>query len=93
MEKLYRPRLVPENDFNCQLIIPSSFTVPFFQGVQINKIHFQKTPVNQGQHTYSLHFTDEKVGAESCRSSGSVKFDPRMQSLSQGCPLIDHKLT
>ena len=74
-EKLYRPWLVSENDINNQLITASLCTVPFFQGGQMNKIHFQKIPVRQGEHTYSLYFTGEEMETEICTSWGLATFD------------------
>lgn len=49
--------LVPENDINSQLPTPSLFILPFFPGAQMNKMHFQKTPVRQGEHICSVLWT------------------------------------
>lgn len=59
----------------------------------MNKTHFQKTPVRQGKNMYFLHFTGEEMEAESCGSCGSVKCDPRTQSLSQDCPFTQARGT
>lgn len=85
-EKPNRPWQVSENDINSQLIIPSLFRVPFFQGSQMNKIHFQKTPVRQREHTYSLYFTDEEMESESCTSCAQAKFDPEPSLLARVIP-------
>lgn len=58
----------------------------------MNKIHFQKTPVRQGDNTYFRHFTDEKMEAESYVSCGSnltqepslFSCDPGKRDLSPG---------
>lgn len=46
----------------------------------MNKSHFQKNPVRQGENTYFRHFTDEKNGGRKLCIMW-CKFDPRTQSL------------